>query len=470
MAITEQNILANLKTYYKDGVENLLWRNSPVLKKIGKTKVEGKEYRFSAIYGAGGAVSSKATLAAAKAANNAKNAEFICTYGQRFSIFTYNAQEILASKTKKGAYMKSTGRKAFAAAEALRKVLASDFYGRGYGEMGVLDATAAATIAAASSGDVVITVSKDLATKLAVDMDVVLKTSVSSGTENGVFTVKAKNGTSITLTVVTAYASAAAGNVVCLRGSMDGSGNRNAPVGLDGWLPIVEARDNAGSVWPSFIATPFMGVNRSVDVQALAGQFVYNTNNTTKKADIEELMQNLRDAGSEADLIAMNPQDWRALADEIQSTNTYFTQTSTRAKRSANIGLDKLSASFSTNFIDLIYDDPYCPMGKFYILETEDVQFFAMTNGEAILDDKVAGNNPGTQNPEEFNNKGNEDDPYKLLIDDFISIAPGSQTDDGDATRVTYNVFGTYVLLNQAHSGVGIFHDYTAANVLGYAA
>jgi hypothetical protein len=36
-------IKAILKTWYKDGVENLLFRNSPVVKKIKKTRVEGKE-------------------------------------------------------------------------------------------------------------------------------------------------------------------------------------------------------------------------------------------------------------------------------------------------------------------------------------------------------------------------------------------------------------------------------------------
>ena len=473
MAISsEQSILNILKVYYKDGVSNLLFRNSPAVRQINKTRVEGKEQRFAAMYGRGGAVASKFTVALNKAANNSKNAEFIVTPGQLFSVFTYNAKEVQASKSKKGAYMKVAGNKAFAAAEALRKTLAAAFYGRGFGEVGVLDSTAAAVIAAGTAGtDVEVELTRDIITKIAVDSDLVLKTSVSSGTENGLFTVKKINGTKVTLTVGTAYASAAAGDVICLRGSMDASGNPNMPMGLDGWLPIVNARVNgaADTNWDDYIETPFYNVNRSLDVESLAGSFIYDTNNTKKVDDIQQLLQVVRDHGSMADFLVMNSKDWLDVANEIQSTNTYFTQTSTKAKRMANVGLSEMSASFSTNDIQTIIDDPYCPKGKFYILEKDDVELWAYTNSEVAQEDGIAGNEPGTQDPLTYNDKGEEDSAFKLLIDDFISVVPGTPTDDGEAVRVTYNLFGSFVLMNPAHAGVGIFHDYTAADVVGYA-
>lgn len=470
MAIsTEQSILNILKTYYKEGVENLLFRNSPALKEIGKTRVEGKEQRFAALYGRGGAVGSKFTLALQKAANNSKNAEFVVTPGQIFSVFTYNAKEVQASLSKKGAYMKVAGNKAFAAAEALRKTLAAAFYGRGFGEIGVLSSTDAATIAAATAGDEIeLTLDNSSIMAIDVDSDLVLKTSVSATTEQGLFTVTAIDGNKVTVSVVTAYAAAAAGNIIALRGSMDASGNANLPVGLDAWLPIVNGR--TGTDWTNYIKTTFYGVNRSTNVEGLAGSYLYNASNTKKVDDIQQLLQKVRRHGSKADFIVMNDEDWLDVANEIQSTNTYFTQTSTKGKRMANVGLNSLSAGFSTNFIDTIYDDPYCPKGKFYILEKADVELWAYTNAEVATNDTVAGNNPGTQDVEEYNNKGKENDSFKLLIDDFISVVPGTPTDDGEAVRVTYNLFGTFVVMNQAHSGVGIFHDATLANVLGYAA
>ena len=43
MAIsTNDSIKALLKVYYKDGVENLMFRNSPLLKKLQKNRIEGK--------------------------------------------------------------------------------------------------------------------------------------------------------------------------------------------------------------------------------------------------------------------------------------------------------------------------------------------------------------------------------------------------------------------------------------------
>ena len=55
MAISnEASVLAMLKVYYaKEGVENLMFRNSPVLKALTKTRVEGKVQNFSAMFGRG---------------------------------------------------------------------------------------------------------------------------------------------------------------------------------------------------------------------------------------------------------------------------------------------------------------------------------------------------------------------------------------------------------------------------------
>ena len=469
----DKAIEALLKTYYKDGVENLLMRNSPVVKAIGKTRVEGKEQRFAAIYGRGGAVASKARIAEAKAAANSKNAEFIVTPGQMFSIFTFNNKEVQASLSKKGAYMKIAGNKAYAAAEAFRKTLAAAFYGRGFGELEVLGSANAAIVAAASAGatGLKLTLQDSTIMKIDVDSDLVLKKSVAGATEECILTVTSISGNEVTCTLgSTAYAGAGATDVICLRGSMDASGNPNLPMGIDGWLPIVEGRDETGSVWPTFKTTPFCGVNRSVNVEALMGSFYYNSSNTTFKADVEGLLRKVRRHGSKADLIIMNDADWQKLADEIQTSNTYFTQTSTRSKRQANIGMDKLSASFSTNFVDLIYDDPYAPEGKFYVLDKDAVELWTYTNAETVQEDGVSGNNPGKDNPEDYNNKGKENEAFKLLIDDFISVVPGGLTDDGESVRVTYNLFGSFVVLNPSNAGVGILHDATPANVIGYSA
>lgn len=467
MAITADGaILAILKTWYKDGVENLLFRNSPVVKEIKKTRVEGKEQRFASVYSRGGAVAGNALVAQAKAAQNVKNAEFIVTPGQLFSIFSYNAKEVQASLSKKGAYMKVAGNKAFAATEALRKTLAAAFYGRGYGELAILGSTNAATVAAASAGaSVTLELTDDVIMKIDVGSDLVLKTSISSATEVTTLTVTAIDGNNVTVTVGTADASAAATDVIALKGSMDGNGNPILPMGIDGWLPVVGTR--TGSDWASYKTNLFFGVNRSVNVEGLMGSFYYDNTATKKSKEIQSLLQKCRRHGSQADFIIMNDNDWLDVAGEIEASNTYFTQTTTKGKRMANVGINKLSAGFSTNFIDVIYDDPYCPKGKFYIFDKADVELWAYTNSDAV-NDGVTSNNPGKQNPEEFNDKGKENDNYKLIIDDFISAEPGAMTSDGPAVQVTFMLFGSYVVMNPSNAGVGIFHDATLADVVGY--
>jgi hypothetical protein len=136
MAISSNsNILSLLKVWYKDGVENLMFRNSPLLNKITKERVEGKQQNFNAMYGRGGAVSGDYTKALANATSVAKDVEFQVTPGQLFSIYTMNAKEVQASLSSKGAYMKVAGGKMFAASEAFRKTMAAALYGRGYGEL-----------------------------------------------------------------------------------------------------------------------------------------------------------------------------------------------------------------------------------------------------------------------------------------------------------------------------------------------
>lgn len=458
-AITADSaILSILRIWYKDGVENLLFRNSPVLKELNKTRVEGKQQNFAAVYSRGGAVAGDFLVAEQKAASNVRNAEFKVTPGQLFSVFSYNAKEVQASLSKRGAYMKVAGNKAFAATEAFRKTLAAALYGSGYGEIGILKD--AVTFAASTPVDIVLT--DDAIIKIAVGSGLALKTASDSTTELVRLEVNSIDGNTVNVTPSGAY-TGVGNEVVVLAGSMDASGNPYLPVGLDGWLPIKAGR--TGANWQSYIQTPFMGVTRSIAVEGLAGNYVSGNAGDKKSDTVQKLLRKVRRYGSKADMIVLNDADWLELASEIQTTNTYFTQTSSASRRKANVGLNKVTAGFSTNYIDTIYDDPYCPQNKFYVLDTDVVEFWSYTNAEAT-DDGIAGNQPGKPDADEEENKGRENDPYKLLIDDFITTEPGQATSDGPAVRVTLNCFGSFVVLDPSVCGVGIF-DASKTDTLG---
>jgi hypothetical protein len=237
---------------------------------------------------------------------------------------------------------------------------------------------------------------------------------------------------------------------------MDASGAPLLPVGLGGWLPAVGSR--TGATWTSYINTKFFNVERKAAPDRLAGAFYAETSSTAKKADaIQALLMQVRRQGSLADIIVLNDEDFLALSAEIATTNTYFTQTSTKESKKAAIGFSDFSASFSTNFIENIVDDPYCPKGEFYILDSTAVEFDTLTNTDKI-DDGVAGNNAGKPDPMSDDNNGHEEDPYKLIIDDYINVQAGEADVNGPCSEVTLMLFGTFAITNPSNCGHGLFY------------
>lgn len=443
MAISAStSILAMLKVFYKDGVENLMFRNSPVLKKIKKERVEGKTQNFSAMYGRGGAVGGDFTKARTAAATVSKAVEFAVEPGQLFSVYDMNAKEVQASQTKRGAYMKIAGAKMFAASESFRKTLAAALYGTGYGEIAMAPAESFTV-----STPIDITLPDYAIMAIDIDSKIDVKATLNAPAPKVTLTVNSINGNTVNVTP-SATASSLATDYLCIAGSNDGS-DPLLPVGLGGWLPT--RRNNLG--------VTFMGCDkRAIAPERLAGVF-YDASaiNEKKSESVQKLLQRCRRQGSQADLIIMNDSDFLEFSNEIQASNTYFTQTSTKAKREANVGFDKFSASFSTNYIENIVDDPYCPKGRFYILDSEYVALWSYTNTDKV-NDGIEGNNPGKQDPMEMDGEGKTETPYGLIIDDYLNIQPGEATVNGPAMEVTLQMFGSFVVTNPSVCGVGLFY------------
>ena len=454
MAIsTNDSIKALLKVYYKDGVENLMFRNSPLLKKLQKNRIEGKTYNFSAMYGRGGAVAGDFTKARNLAASVSKNVEFAVEPGQLFSVYTMNAKEVQASVTKRGAYMKVAGAKMFAASEGFRKTIAASLYGRGFGELCFAPDSVSFTQDTAAD----ITLPMDAIMKIDVGSELVIKTSVAgdSTTIKATLTVNSITGTKVNVTPSATYETAPT-DVICLAGSMDASGAPLLPVGLGGWLPAVGSR--TGASWQTYINSKFFNVERKAAPDRLAGAFYAEASSTAKKTDaVEALLMQVRRQGSLADMIVMNDEDWLAMSAEIATSNTYFTQTSTKEAKKAAIGFDSFAASFSTNYVENIIDDPYCPKGEFFILDSTAVEFDTLTNTDKV-DDGVAGNNPGKPDPMSDENNGHEADPYKLIIDDYINVQAGEADVNGPCSEVTLMLFGTFAVTNPSNCGHGLFY------------
>ena len=459
MAISANaSILAMLKVYYKkEGIQNLLFRNSPLLKKINKERVEGKEQRFAAMYSRGGAAGGDFTAAKTQAATVAQTAEFCVTPGQLFSVYTMNAKEVAASRSNAGAYMRVGGAKMFAASESFRKTLAAALYGAGYGE---ICAVPSGGWEFTASTPTTITLPEDAIMKIDVGSKLVIKATreTAETSAQNTLTVNAINGTTVTVTP-SGNTDATQAYIVCLAGSMSGN-SPLLPVGLDGWLPVTKKR--TGETWASFIATSFFGVDRSVNPDRLAGAFYNGTGaSEAKKSCVMKLIKALRRQGSLCDMIVMNDTDFLEFAQELETTNTYFTATSTKEKKTANVGFSDITAAFSTNYIENCIDDPYLVRGRFYVLSSDAVEFWGYTNADKVVNDTVEGNNPGKQDPMTMDADDKANDPLQLLVDDLFTISGGSDTVDGPATMVTLNLFGSFVVTNPSVCGVGEFYGST---------
>ena len=134
---------------------------------------------------------------------------------------------------------------------------------------------------------------------------------------------------------------------------------------------------------------------------------------------------------------------------------------STKERKTANVGFSDITAAFSTNYVENCIDDPYCPKGRFYVLSSDAVEFWSYTNAEKAVNDGIEGNNPGKQDPMTMDADDKANNPLQLLVDDLFTISGGDATIDGPATMVTLNLFGSFVVTNPSVCGVGEFYGST---------
>jgi hypothetical protein len=453
MAVSADAYLLTIyKTWYTDEkFEALLWRNSPLMKVIQKKIIGGKNYNFANMWGRGGAVSGDLTVAASIAASSgSKNAEFSVPPGKIFSVFNVTTQEMMASRGKRAAYISAVTDRMFASTDAFRKALAASLYGAGYGEIGVVGAVVAL-------GATTMTLSSDAIIKMDVDTQFQI-TAGTTGLPNeafltgGPYTVTAIQGNQITFTPALGAATTAL-SILELSGGRDGSANPNMPVGLKGWLPNYFHRGAAGGSdltnWTSYIGNTFFGVTRSIAQDRLAGQ--YYKLGTFKAGEkyidaVTSGVRLVRRAGGVPKALVVNDNDYQQLLVDANAQVTYFQSINTtdkKAKPEVVKGISDLRYAFSSTWVENVYDDPFCPTGTAYILDTDVIEFVGLTNSEKPLDDNVPGNDPGHQDADAI---GDLDLQYKFVIDDFITINPGTNTANGPAAQVILQLYGSYVV------------------------
>ena len=460
----DTSVIAILKEYYGvQDVEALVFRNSPVLGRLKKKRIGGKYVPLPVAAYGNGAVTADYTQVSTQAPNSYIGLAFQLVPGQLFASFVLDPKEFLASEPDRGAFIEVFAIRAMFALDDLRKTLATCLYNTGYLEMGVIRAvdttnylyvdvdpsTAMALTPASSSGggsQILFALTPTSAYRSANSIQIA---SIANQQNTGYTRITFQTSFVTTTSV---------GDYILLKGGRDAAGNPNAPVGLAAWIPSTGFRASTSTAWTTQISTPFYNVNRSVAPDRLAGQFVQRNAaaGETYTAALLRLLKTIRRAGGDSDLIVVNDDDYAVIMNDALANRTFYSNVvAGDAPREAGYqqGISQFQMIFSTSWINKVVDDPYCPKGLAYILSTETIGLYTISNAEKILDKLPLDNEPGAPRAD------SEATPTKMigfLWDDMYTTSE-VPLQSGMGIRVDYNFYGNFGISAPAHNGVCVF-------------
>lgn len=451
----DNSVLAILKEYYGvQDVEALVFRNSPFLGKVRKERVGGKYIPLPmAAYGSG-AVTADFTQVTQQAANSYLGISMQVTPGQLFSSFVLDPKEFLASDGDRAAFISVFAIRAMLAMDDLRKTLATCLYRQGYLEMG--------PVLAVDASRLYVDVDASTAMALSPGSQVMFAATVTSAYRDpgaviisSIQTVVASGLTRITFS--SAYvAGVAVNDQLMIKGGRDSGLKPNAPSGFGSWLPSVSGR--TGSGWTTYIATAFNGVDRSIAPDRLAGQFVQRNvgANESYTAAILRGIKLSRRGGGVPDVIIVNDDDFGILVNDAVANRTFYQNlqgASAKEKNTATQGISQFQMSFSTSWINMVYDDPYCPKGTAYIIDSESVRLFGLSNSAPILTELPLNNEPGAP---KASSEGEKTTNFQFLVDDMYTTSPVA-LQSGMGLRVDFQFYGNFAVIAPAHNCVVLF-------------
>lgn len=464
MAIVNDNyIKALLKTVYLDGVYNNKYQNSPILHDIKKESwAGGKEIKYAAQYGNGGNFGSNYGLISTNQTTGVRNLEWSMEPGYVFGLFNIDQPEILSTAEDRGAYMKAISNKMAGCFDGLSKTLAMYLYG---GKTGTIDQFKTGFTLAATGN--VATITSAGAIKLDVGSRFVIASAGSDGAavptspliSNVICTVTNIDDETITFNASTAGATVYVGDYIQLYSARTG----NSYTGIEGLADILPSiGDRTGSAWNTYIATDFRGVDRSEAVSRLAGQFVKaaGSGNTRLTDALVSLLKKTKRAGGINDVIVINDETFSKIGEElgIQKNLWQATNGGVAEKQRATAGFNDLGVAFEDAFINRTKVDPFCPEGKAYMFEMDDLKLYDMGNVSKALD-KVGNDSLGKHNIEDVGDGGFGDVvSSQINVDKLFTVMPNANASAdnvyGPSLTISANVYANFMLRRTASAGV----------------
>lgn len=457
-----------LKTVYLDGVANNKYQSSPVLAAIEKKNWAGGDViKYAAQYGNGGNFGSVYNMVANNPTSGAKNLEWEMTQGYAFGLFDIDQPEILTSESDTGAYMSILANKMSACFDGLSKTMAMYLYGGKYGVIDqVKDTGSGITIAATntfeltSAGALKVDVGTRFVIATAAEADKAVPGSdlLGSNSTPVIFTVTAIDDKFVTATASVSGGTVYNGDYIELYSARSGSEARGFE-GLADLIPTIADRAKDDTRWQNYIKTAFRGVDRSVNADRLAGQFVKaeSSGDTCLTDALVTLLKKTKRAGGLNNMIIINDETWEQVGKELGlAANMRQLSNVGSNKNRATFGVSELATAFGDAFIDRTVIDPYCTEGTAYSIEKDDLAFYDLGNVSKVLS-PVSNGQIGKYDIKNVGEQGIGSEPTaKLNMDKLFTITPGAAGEYGPAFTISANVYGNFMLRKTASAGVAV--------------
>ena len=469
MSIVQNSFIQKLlKTVYLDGVANNKYQSSPVLAAIEKKNWAGGDViKYAAQYGNGGNFGSVYNMVANNPTSGAKNLEWEMTQGYAFGLFDIDQPEILTSESDTGAYMSILANKMSACFDGLSKTMAMYLYGGKYGVIDqVKDTGSGITVQATntfeltSAGALKMDVGTRFVIATAAQADKAVPGSDLLGTNSTpvIFTVTAIDDKFVTATASVSGGTVYNGDYIELYSARSGSEARGFE-GLADLIPTIANRDKSDTRWQNYIKTAFRGVDRSVNADRLAGQFVKaEASGDTRLTDaLVTLLKKTKRAGGLNNMIIINDETWEQVGKELGlAANMRQLSNVGSNKNRATFGVSELATAFGDAFIDRTVIDPYCTEGTAYSIEKDDLAFYDLGNVSKVLS-PVSNGQMGKYDIKNVGEQGVGSEPTaKLNMDKLFTITPGAAGEYGPAFTISANVYGNFMLRKTASAGVAV--------------
>lgn len=359
MSLDMVSFAAALKQHYVDfTVKNLVYKNNPLHAMLSKyEKFGGLNMPLPLIYGNPQGRSATFSNALAQKTNSQIKA-FTLTRVSDYSLANIQNEVLEASQGDADAFMRAAFTEIDGAFQAITRSLAISEYRDGSGSIGVIGNVSGAVVTLARPADIV-----------NFEIGQTLKTSTSPGVgeQAGTVVIAAINRSTGT---ITASANWSAGIATVANGqSIHVAGDFNLKIkGLDAWVPLTD---------PS--ATPFFGVDRSVDVTRLGG-----VRKDVSSLPIEEALVDvdalLSREGGTPDYCWMDTQNFanleKALGSKVQYINV--------KDEEGIVGFDGISIHGQKGRIKVI-PDQNAFSDRFYMLQMDTWKLYSLGMAPKLL-------------------------------------------------------------------------------------